>query len=191
MKICCVVGVLLIAGLYLAIMRIPVVREIGGKVLQYIQFEANPALGALLFVLLDIACIVLLLPSTPLNLAAGFILGTSVGTPISITGITIGAVIAFILGRTCFRNWASQKAKQSASISAMLEVTSEHAFLLIFLLRLCPIMPFPALNYALGISQTISFTTFLCATVLGICPSLPPRKKKMVLNFTLFCFDEQ
>lgn len=51
-----------------------------------------------------------MLPGTPINLAAGLLYGVWIGSIVSVTGCTVGALIAFLLGRTFFRNWAEKQA---------------------------------------------------------------------------------
>lgn len=55
-------------------------------------------------------CIALLLfcPGTPFNLAAGFLFGLWIGTGVALGGCVLGALIAFLLGRTIFRGISLQ-----------------------------------------------------------------------------------
>lgn len=165
-------GVLAVLTLVCCIARSTAARRAVTAVLQYIQRDAPPALGALLFVALDVVCIVLMLPGTPLNLAAGLIFGFARGTAVSVTGITLGAVAGFLLGRTVLRRWAERRARENPTVRAALDAVGESAFTMVFLLRLSPVMPFPLLSYVLGATPTLSFTTYTLATFLGLVPSL-------------------
>lgn len=165
-------GVLAALVLVCCVARSTAARRAVTAALQYIQHDAPPALGALLFVALDVACIVLMLPGTPLNLAAGLIFGFARGAAVSVAGITLGAVAGFLLGRTVLRRWAERRARESPTVRAALDAVGESAFPMVFLLRLSPVMPFPLLSYVLGATPTLSFTTYTAATFLGLLPSL-------------------
>ena len=150
----------------------PAFRNAVTGVLRFIEHDAGPVVGSALFVLLDVLCIVLMLPGTPLNLAAGYLFGFVRGSVVSVVGITLGAVTGFLLGRTVLRHWAEQKASSSPRLRIALDAMKESAFQMVFLLRLSPVMPFPVLSYVLGASPALSFGTYTLATFAGILPSL-------------------
>ena len=184
---------LLVAGVVLAAVvlvctaaRCTAARRAVTAALQYIQHDAPPALGALLFVALDVACIVLMLPGTPLNLAAGLIFGFARGAAVSVVGITLGAVAGFLLGRTVLRRWAERQARESPTVRAALDAVGESAFLMVFLLRLSPVRPFPLRSYVLGATPILSFATYTAATFLGLVPSLSTPFLSLFLSFSLF-----
>lgn len=150
----------------------PVFRNAVTAVLRFIEHDTGPVVGSALFVLLDVLCIVLMLPGTPLNLAAGYLFGFVRGSVVSVVGITLGAVTAFLLGRTVLHRWAEQKASSSPRLRIALDAMKQSAFQMVFLLRLSPVMPFPVLSYVLGASPALSFGTYTLATFAGILPSL-------------------
>eukprot|EP01133_Synstelium_polycarpum_P015964 gene15964-18979_t len=81
-------------------------------------------------------------PGTPINLAAGYLLGFSSGSIATVIGCDLGAVISFFLGRFLTREWAERKIKSSKKYSLLDNAVAKNGFLIIFLLRLSPVIPF-------------------------------------------------
>lgn len=136
------------------------------EIMRFVQ-EINIFVGSLFFILLDTLTVVLVLPGTPGNLAAGYIFGTFVGSLVSILGITFGAVAAFMLGRTLMRSWALQKMEEYPKFKAIDKAIADNAFLLIFLMRFSPLMPFAICCYMLGATR-VSWITYSLASFFGL-----------------------
>jgi len=102
---------------------------------------------------------------TPAHLAIEF------ATPraVALTGVTAGAVIAFLLGRFVLRSWAESMQVDRPFFRSLDRAISKHGLKLIFLTRLSPILPFPLLNYLFGVTP-VTFFNYLIATALGIIP---------------------
>lgn len=136
------------------------------QIMHFIQ-EVNVFAGSLFFIAFDTLTVVLVLPGTPGNLAAGYIFGTFVGSLVSILGITFGAVAAFWLGRTLMRSWALQKMEAYPKFKAIDRAIADNAFLLIFLMRFSPLMPFAICCYMLGATR-VSSLTYALASLFGL-----------------------
>jgi len=126
--------------------------------------------GGLVFFGIDALVITLALPATPFNLAAGFIFGFWAGSLISVTGITLGAMVAFMLGRTLMRSWAQAKAQSVPKIRAIERAVGDNGVTLVFLLRLSPLMPLAIISYALGATK-VPFLTYTVASSVGLAPA--------------------
>jgi len=74
------------------------------RFLTYVQ-DLDTVSGPLLLAVVYAFCIVLFVPVTILNLAAGFCFGVVVGFISVSSGGIAGASIAFLLGRTIAREW--------------------------------------------------------------------------------------
>lgn len=129
--------------------------------------DINIFVGSIFFILFDTLTVVLVLPGTPGNLAAGYIFGTFVGSVVSILGITFGAIAAFMLGRTLMRTWALQKMEEYPKFKAIDKAIADNAFLLIFLMRFSPLMPFAVCCYMLGATR-VSWVTYSVASLFGL-----------------------
>lgn len=109
-----------------------------------------------------IFCTVLFIPGSIPALGAGFAFkqaynntwrATLVGTAAVWLGASVGAWIAMLLGRFVFKDWAIKKAEKYPLINAINIAIESEGLKLIFLLRLCPLIPFNALNYLMGITN--------------------------------------
>jgi uncharacterized membrane protein YdjX (TVP38/TMEM64 family) len=125
----------------------------------------GPIFVALFYV---VAC-VFLLPGSVLTLGAGFLFGVPVGLLSAWTGATLGACVAFLVGRTLARDWIATKVSGNPKFAAVDEAVGREGFKIVLLLRLSPIFPFNFLNYALGLTK-ISFWQYALASLIGMLP---------------------
>lgn len=122
----------------------------------------------MVFILLYIAATILFLPGLILTLGGGVVFGW-IAIPIVWVGATIGACLAFLLGRYSFRRWVERKLEAYPNFKAVDAAISQKGWLIVLLLRLAPVMPFNILNYALALTQ-ISFIHYVIATAVGMIP---------------------
>ncbi len=127
------------------------------------------ALGVAIFIAAYAVSTVAFLPGAILTLGAGFAYGPVWGLVIASPASVIGATCAFLLGRTLLREWATRRVGQSARVRAIDEAVAREGFKLVLLLRLSPLFPFNALNYALSLSR-VSLGTFVAASFIGMLP---------------------
>lgn len=125
--------------------------------------------GIVIFMLFYILACVLFLPGSILTLGAGFAFGVVTGTIAVSIGSTLGAVAAFIVGRTIARPWVKSKVESSPRFQAIDEAVAQRGFLIVFLLRLSPIFPFNLLNYSLGLTN-VSLSRYALASWIGMLP---------------------
>jgi len=115
-----------------------------------------------------VAC-VFLLPGSVLTLGAGFLFGVPVGLLSAWTGATLGACVAFLVGRTLARDWVAHKVSGNPKFAAVDEAVGREGFKIVLLLRLSPVFPFNFLNYALGLTK-VSFGKYALASLIGMLP---------------------
>lgn len=124
-------------------------------------------LAPLVFIALYAALTVAMIPGTASTLASGLLFGPVRGTAYAVCGATLGATVAFLIGRALGRDGVRQLlGPRAPRIEAALDDTGFTAMLV---LRLLPVVPFNALNYAAGVTG-IRRRDYLAATVLGILP---------------------
>jgi uncharacterized membrane protein YdjX (TVP38/TMEM64 family) len=125
-----------------------------------------PALPVL-FVLGYAIATVFGLPGTVFTLAGGAIFGVLLGSFLNWLGATLGAIGAYTLARQlgsdAVRNLLGRHA------STLDALTSKAGFATIFRLRLIPVVPFNALNFAAGLAPA-PFRAYALSTALGIIP---------------------
>jgi uncharacterized membrane protein YdjX (TVP38/TMEM64 family) len=123
--------------------------------------------GPLLFVLGYAVATVFFVPGVALTVLGGVLLGAVIGTLLVVVGATLGAVTAFAiarhLGRERVQRLVSGRARRAD------EWVGRRGFGAILALRLAPLVPFNALNYAAGVSS-VSPRAYAAATAVGIVP---------------------
>ncbi|HEY7461789.1 MAG TPA: TVP38/TMEM64 family protein [Gemmatimonadota bacterium] len=111
----------------------------------------------------------LFVPGSILTLGAGFLFGVGVGTVAVSIGSVMGAVAAFLAGRTLARGWVEQKVAANPRLRALDRAVARQGFKIVLLTRLSPIFPFNLLNYAYGASP-VAFSDYLLASWIGMIP---------------------
>ncbi len=128
--------------------------------------QAAGALAPLVFVvLLVVQAVVAPLPAPALAIAGGYGFGVVEGFFLTWLGSLIGGVISFGISRRFGRGFVAGNA-HAVRLDRFVE---EHGAVLIFVLRLIPLVSFDAISYAAGLSG-IRFRAFLLATALGMMP---------------------
>jgi len=126
-------------------------------------------LGAMLFVLIYVVACVLMMPGSVLTLTAGAVFGVWIALPLTLTGATLGACAAFLVGRFIARDWISRRLAGKPRLAAIDRAVGDKGFMIVFLTRLSPIFPFNVQNYAYALTG-ISFWKYALATWLGMIP---------------------
>ncbi len=108
--------------------------------------------GPIIFALVYIIATVAFIPGSILTLGAGVIFGVIQGSIYVFIGATIGATLAFLVGRYLARDWVSQKIAGNKKFKAIDEAVGQEGLKIVLLTRLSPVFPFNLLNYAFGIT---------------------------------------
>lgn len=116
-----------------------------------------------------VSCAVFFVPGLLLAFGGGFVFGLPIGTLSVWLGATIGQTVAFLLGRFLFQGWISSKAQNWKLWRAIEHVTNEQGWKIVALLRLAPVIPYDALNYAFGLTA-IKFWEYFLASSISIIP---------------------
>lgn len=134
--------------------------------LQWIQ--GLGAVGAIAFILLYIVATVAFLPGSIVTLGAGVVFGVAAGSLYVFIGATLGATLAFLVGRYVARGWVSKKIAGNDKFKAIDEAVGREGFKIVLLTRLSPIFPFNLLNYAFGVTG-VSLKDYFLGSV-GMIP---------------------
>ncbi|MFJ9538922.1 TVP38/TMEM64 family protein [Streptomyces sp. NPDC101225] len=114
-------------------------------------------------------CSVAFVPRPLLNLGAGALFGSQLGTGAALTGTVLGAGIAFGLGRVLGQD-ALRPLLRGRLLKAADGQLSRHGFRSMMAVRLFPGVPFWAANYCAAVSR-MGWFPFLLATGLGSIPN--------------------
>ncbi len=161
-----VVLVLVLAGLGSAVYFLPM-RRYALDVLTWTE-SLGPWGPAAVGAFYIVAC-VLFIPGSVITLGAGALFGLWKGFIAVWIGSNLGAIAAFLVGRTIARDWVARKVAEYPRFAAIDEAVGRESFKIILLLRLSPIFPFNFLNYALGLTKA-SVGSFALASFIGMIP---------------------
>ncbi|MEN9206041.1 MAG: TVP38/TMEM64 family protein [Thermostichales cyanobacterium SZTDM-1c_bins_54] len=124
--------------------------------------------GGVLFVLLYALGTVALLPVSWLSLAAGAVYGVGWGSCYVLIGATLGAHMAFLIGRHLARERVNRWLAGIPAWQGLVQGIDQGGWKLVGVIRLSPLLPFNLLNYALGLTSLSPWEHLL--GMVGILP---------------------
>jgi uncharacterized membrane protein YdjX (TVP38/TMEM64 family) len=123
-------------------------------------------LGAVVFILIYVVAVVAALPAAPISVAAAALFGSVWGVILINIGATLGASLAFLVGRYFAREAVVDWLGRNEKFRRLDRLTAEHGAIIVALTRLVPVFPFNILNYSFGLTRvpfwTYAFWTWLC-----------------------------
>jgi len=125
--------------------------------------------GILLLISVQTVAVVLILPATPLNLAAGFLYDVWWGSVVSVVSTDLAAILAFFIGRYLARGWAEKEIDKRPKFKAVDVAVDKQGMWIIILVRFSPVFPFGLCNYLFGLTK-IGFFKYWLATTIGLLP---------------------
>ena len=126
------------------------------------------AVGAIAFIIIYILATVAFFPGSILTLGAGVVFGLVLGSFYVFIGATIGATVAFLVGRYLARGWVAEKIQGNSKFQAIDEAVGREGLKIVLLTRLSPVFPFNLLNYAYGVTG-VSLKDYLLGSA-GMIP---------------------
>ena len=158
---------------------------VGGLLLLFIAFRFLPveawlkdfnewidglgAVGVIVFIVAYAVAALLMLPGGILTIGAGLIFGLGWGFVAVSIGSTIGASLAFLLGRSVARDKIRALTEDKPKFRQIDRAIGERGAKLIFLLRLSPVVPFNLSNYFYGLTA-VKFWPYVLASWIGMMP---------------------
>ena len=121
----------------------------------------------LAFLVAHIVVTVVPVPRTAFTLAAGLLFGPVLGVAIAVVASSASAVISVLLVRAA--GWQLNRLIRHRAVDKVDERLRQRGWLAILSLRLIPVVPFSALNYAAGASG-VRVLPFTLSTVAGLLP---------------------
>ena len=130
--------------------------------------ENSGLLGVGLFILIYMVVVLIFLPITPFSIAAGAIYGWW-GIPIAFMGATLGAMLAFLIGRKAGLKHVRKMCEKRPIARALMQVMVTGGFRLVLLVRLSGMLPFAVQNYTFGLSE-VDWRAYFSASMIGLVP---------------------
>ncbi len=131
--------------------------------------DALGVIGPLVLILAYIVACVFFIPGSALTLGAGALFGVIRGSILVSIASTLGATVAFIVGRYLARDWVARKIEGSPKFSAIDVAVGREGWKIVGLTRLSPIFPFNLLNYAYGLTN-LRLRDYVLASWIGMMP---------------------
>jgi uncharacterized membrane protein YdjX (TVP38/TMEM64 family) len=131
--------------------------------------DAHTILAAAAFAAIYAASTALSLPlGALLTIAGGLLFGPFIGTMLTVTGATIGAVVLFLAARSALGEAMARRG--GAALGKLREALRKDGFSYLLAIRLLPLFPFWLVNLAAAVSG-MRLGPFALATLLGIIPA--------------------
>lgn len=139
--------------------------------------DNNPVGASFSFVGTFIVTALLFIPTAPLIFAAGYCFsnvigfwsGFAVALVVSLVGLGIGAMLSFFRARFMAQDLVQLFARRYPIVQAADRALHRKGFKIMFLLRLCPLVPFNGLNYIGGVTSVSSRDFAL--SLFGLLPT--------------------
>jgi uncharacterized membrane protein YdjX (TVP38/TMEM64 family) len=128
--------------------------------------EANQSSALLIVTVSIILGTLLLLPLSLMLMLAGFLFGLAQGFAVVWLAGLIASTTAFWIGRFFARPWIERKIQRKPTFMAIDRAIRRKGFLVVLLTRLVMLMPYPWLNYSLGLTS-VSLKDYVLATNIG------------------------
>jgi uncharacterized membrane protein YdjX (TVP38/TMEM64 family) len=108
-------------------------------------------------------------PGAPLTIAAGFTFGAVEGAIVSLVGANLGANLAFFLARALGRDLVARLLGRR--LDRVESLAARGGLEVVIALRLVPMIPFFAINFACGVIERLRWRDFAIGTAIGILPT--------------------
>ena len=159
-----------IVGLIIIAKQLLLVTSLNGSLqnlLQWIDSLGN--VGYLAFILVYIIATIFLISGLILTLGAGVIFNVIKGSILVSIASTLGAIIAFLIGRYVARGWVKKQIEKQPNFQLIDEAVAKEGWKIVGLTRLSPLFPFVFLNYAFGVTK-VSLRDYTLASWIGMIP---------------------
>jgi uncharacterized membrane protein YdjX (TVP38/TMEM64 family) len=114
--------------------------------------QAPGSVGIIAFVVIYNLATVLFIPGSLLTLGGGALYGVVWGSVYVVIAATLGATIAFLIGRYYARGWVAKQMQGHPKFQAIDQAVAKEGVKIVLLTRLSPVFPFNLLNYAFGVT---------------------------------------
>lgn len=133
--------------------------------------DDNLPLAMLIYTVLTIiSCVVLALPGITFAVIAGVVFGPVLGTVCCSAATTLGAMIAFLVGRFFLKDSIKPAASKNKYLKKWLfDESGRNELFVLMITRLVPVFPYNLQNFAYGVTD-ISFATYSLGSLIFMLP---------------------
>ena len=158
---------ILLLALVLSVIYLPV-EQIVAEIQNWV--DVNPSSAVFIITASVILGTLLLFPTSLMIMLTGFLFGLVQGFVVVWIASLVASTVAFWIGRSLARPWIERKIHRKTTFVAIDRAIQRKGFLVVLLTRLVMVLPYPALNYSLGLTS-VSLRNYMLATNIG---SVPP-----------------
>ena len=159
---------MLVAVLLAAAVAIQVSGWDGPRQLQSAVEGAGPA-GAAVFVLGYAMLVLVPSPAAVLTILGGVLFGLGAGIALVWTGAMLGALGGFVLARVLGREAVNRLVQ--GRLAEADRILGRHGLAAVLAVRLVPLFPFTAVNYAAGVAD-VRLRDYVTGTAVGMLPAV-------------------
>ena len=133
--------------------------------------QDNLLLAVLIYTVLTIvSCVVLALPGVTFAIIAGLVFGPVLGTICCSVATTLGAMVAFVVGRFFLQDSIKPMAMKNKYLKKWLfDETGSNEIFILMITRLVPLFPYNLQNFAYGVTD-IKFSTYSFCSLIFMLP---------------------
>ncbi|MCZ6782777.1 MAG: TVP38/TMEM64 family protein [Proteobacteria bacterium] len=158
-----------VIGLAALVTLVLLARQAGEYIPLFAEWVEDQGIwGPVAFIAVYAAATVAFVPGSLLTLAGGAVFGLWKGSLYVFAAAVLGSCGAFLTSRYAARSAIEARFGRNARFAAIDRAVEREGLKIVFLLRLSPLFPFNALNYALGLTG-IRFRDYVVAS-LGMIP---------------------
>lgn len=133
--------------------------------------QDNLLLAVLIYTVLTIvSCVVLALPGVTFAIISGLVFGPVLGTICCSVATTLGAMVAFVVGRFFLQDSIKPMAMKNKYLKKWLfDETGSNEIFILMITRLVPLFPYNLQNFAYGVTD-IKFSTYSICSLIFMLP---------------------
>jgi uncharacterized membrane protein YdjX (TVP38/TMEM64 family) len=145
---------------------------VGGALQGLLQWIASfGVIAPVVFIAAYIMACVLFIPGSIMTIGSGVLFGVARGSVYVSVGATVGATLAFLIGRYFARDWVAAKLAGNPTFNEIDAAVGREGWKIVGLTRLSPVFPFNLLNYAYGLTR-VSLRDYVIASWIGMLPGV-------------------
>lgn len=160
-------GILFLAIILVVIYKIYSLNLGSEEIKNYVQGFGK--IGPLVYIIMFSLVPLTLFPDSVLAIAGGLIFGLFKGYIYTTIGALIGGTISFYISRYWGREVVKKLTKEK--LDKVEEMINNRGFIIIFILRLIPLLPYDVISYGAGLTA-VKYKDFLLATLFGTIPGI-------------------
>ena len=160
-------GILFLSIILVVIYKIYSLNLGSEEIKNYVQGFGK--IGPLVYIIMFSLVPLTLFPDSVLAIAGGLIFGLFKGYIYTTIGALIGGTISFYISRYWGREVVKKLTKEK--LDKVEEMINNRGFIIIFILRLIPLLPYDVISYGAGLTA-VKYKDFLLATLFGTIPGI-------------------